>query len=143
MAPMRQTFWVRAGLLAVGGLLLAGAAFVTLVPPTEDSIYPKCSLHRLTGLHCMGCGMTRSAHSLLNGRVEQAFAYNLFGPLMVSWLVVEVVRRGYVRLRGRPDPGWWFRMDWTPWLLTVLGVYMVLRNLPVWPFILLAPHELG
>ena len=141
---MRQQAWVRAGLVAVGGLLLAGGVgFLAVVPPTDSALYPKCQLHQLTGLHCMGCGATRSAHSLLNGRVGQAFAYNLFAPAAVVWLAVEAVRRGWYRLRGRPDPGWWFRAGWTPGLLAALGVYMLLRNLPAWPFTLLAPHEVG
>lgn len=140
---MRLTTWVRVGLVAVGGLLLAGGvALVAVVPPTETSFYPKCQLYQTTGLHCMGCGMTRSAHSLLNGRVGQAFAYNLLAPLAAVWVAAEVGRRGWARLRGRPDPGWWYRVDWTPWLLLVLGLYMGLRNLPAWPFTVLAPHEL-
>ena len=143
-APMRRTTWVRAGLLAVGGVLaVAAAAFVAVVPPTEHSLYPKCQLYQTTGLHCMGCGLTRSAHSLLNGQVLQAFAYNIAGPLLVGWAAFEAGRRGWAWLRGRPDPGWWFRVDWTPWVMLVLGVYMVLRNLPWWPFTVMAPHELG
>ena len=141
---MRQRTWVRVGLVFVGGLLAAGGvAFVALVPPTPDSFYPKCQFHQVTGLHCMGCGITRSAHSLLNGRVVQAFAFNLFAPLIVVWLGYEGGRRLVAWLRGRPDPGWWVHGDWMPWLLAAMGLYMLLRNLPTWPFNLLAPHELA
>ncbi len=141
---MRQARWVRAGLVAVGGLLLAGGlAYVALVPPDAVSVYPKCQLHQLTGLHCPGCGLTRSAHSLLNGRPGQAVAYNVLVPVLLAWLAVEAARRGRAWYRGRPDPGWWLRAEWAPWLLAGLGVFAVLRNLPVWPLILLAPHEIG
>src|SRR5688572_14934440 len=70
------------GALAAGAVLLAGAgAFVlATVPPTAASFYPKCLSHLLLGIHCPGCGLTRTAHSLLNGRLAQAFAYN---PLLV------------------------------------------------------------
>ena len=135
---------MRVGIVVVGGLLVAGGlAFVAVVPPTADSFYPKCQLYQTTGLHCMGCGLTRSAHSLLNGRLEQAVAYNLFTPLLVVWLAFEGGRRAVARLRRRPNPGWWFRAEWTPWLLGALALYMLLRNLPAWPFTLLAPHDLA
>lgn len=141
---MRLTIWVRVGLVAIGVLLAAGAAlFVAAYPPTDNSFYPKCQLHQLTGLHCMGCGMTRSTHSLLNGQVAQAFAYNPFAPVAVVWLITESARRVWPQMRGRSDPGWYFRADWTPWLMLVLSAFMVLRNLPWWPFHLLAPHKLS
>jgi hypothetical protein len=132
---------VRGGLAAVGLTLVAGA--VAFVPPTADSFYPKCQFHHLTGLHCMGCGLTRSAHSLLNGRLLQSAAYHPLGPVLAAWLLAELGRRGLARWRGRPDPGWWFRGDWVPWLLAGLAVFMLLRNLPWWPLTLLAPHPLG
>ena len=122
---MRTRAWVRVALVLVGGLLLAGAAALVAL-----------------GLHCMGCGLTRSAHSLLTGRPLQALAYNLFGPLAVLWLGWEAARRAWAWVRGRPDPGWWVRGDWMPWLIALMCGYMLLRNLPWWPFTLLAPHEL-
>ena len=65
------------GALAAGAVLLvgAGAFVVATVPPTAASFYPKCLSHQLLGIHCPGCGLTRAAHSLLNGRLAQAFAY--------------------------------------------------------------------
>lgn len=136
--------WVRVGVVLVGGLLLAGAAaFVAVVPPTAGSFYPKCEFHQLTGLHCPGCGLTRSAHHLLTGRPLQAVGDNLFGPLALVWLGWEAGRRGRARLRGRPDPGWWVRADWVPWLLGALALFTVLRNVPAWPLTLLAPQPLG
>ena len=130
--------------MVVGGLLLTGAAaFLAVVPPTAMSLYPKCEFHRLTGLHCTGCGLTRSAHHLLNGRPLRAIGDNLFGPLAAAWLVWEGGRRVWAWLRGRPDPGWWMRTDWVLWLVGALAAYTVLRNLPAWPFTLLAPQELS
>lgn len=136
--------WVR-GILLLFGVMgaMAGIYLLATIPPTEDSFYPRCQLHSLTGLHCPGCGTTRALHALFNGRVAQALAYNPLAfivPPLLAWSFMKSV-------------GNWYRQ--TPWcrtrngsrylhwvLLAALLTYAVLRNLPIHPFNLLAPHEL-
>lgn len=102
---------------------------------------PGCTFHRLTGFHCPGCGMTRAAAALLHGEVAAAFRLNPVGilllPLALAGLAIELL--GWVR--GRPLP---FHMNpgargaWA--LVLIIAGFWVLRNLPWWPFTLLAPH---
>jgi hypothetical protein len=140
---------VRGGVVAVVALLAAGGlAVVAAVPPANDSYYPKCHFHQLTGLHCPGCGMTRSLHAALNGHFLQAVAYNLLAPVFLPLVAVMVVRTLWAWLweespaRPAREPRRWAR--WVPWVaFAVIATYWLLRNIPAYPFTLLAPHELA
>ena len=135
---------VRAGLMAVAGLILGAALyFVAQNPPTDDSYYPKCISYKFTSIHCPGCGSTRALHALLNCNLEQAFAYN---AVMVSLLPLGLfilVRSLWHRAWGTTPsrlPGY----VWVPRILAVVFIlFWILRNIPVYPFELLAPHELA
>jgi hypothetical protein len=136
---------VRLGLLVVLATLSAGAlCYVAAVPPDDNSPYPKCQLHSLTGLHCPGCGMTRSLHSILNGQFLQAMAYNLLSPILLPFLAITAVRSLWAWAWGeKRSPRRRWLPSWMPLVIgTVLLTFAVVRNIPVYPFTLLAPHEL-
>ncbi len=147
MPPPAPRVWVR-GCLAALAVLAAGvgAYVITAVPPAASPFYPKCQTYALFGLHCPGCGMTRAGHALLTGDVSQAFAYNLFAPVVLPALAVGLGRSLWGWVRGRPPgaigpPPHWAR-HW-PWAVGGLMLaYGVARNVPVEPFTRLAPHEL-
>lgn len=131
----------RAGWLALGILLMACGAF-SLRERGPDGLpwLPDCTFYRLTGLHCAGCGMTRAAHATLHGRIGEAFRFNPVGmvllPLACFGVGLEIL--GWVR--GRPLP---FRLNvgvagaWA--IVWIVVAFWILRNLPWWPFTLLAP----
>jgi hypothetical protein len=120
---MPRTRFVLAGLLAVAAVLLFA------YDPTCSTFFPPCPFHWLTGLNCPGCGSLRATHSLLHGHLGEAFGFN---PL----LVLSIPFLGALVLRGS-----WAYNAWVPWMaFGVLLAYGVLRNIPVWPLVLLAPH---
>jgi hypothetical protein len=130
------------------GCVVAGGVYVVaVVPPTDATFFPKCHFHQLTGLHCPGCGVTRALHAALNGHVTQALAYNLLAPLLIPVIGVMILRVLWAWLWDKSTSSqqalsqrW---MHWMPWvLLGVLITFGVLRNIPYYPFNLLAPHEL-
>lgn len=138
---------VRGSLVLLGAAGLAVALWVlATVPPTDATPYPKCMFHQTTGLHCPGCGLTRSVHAALNGRFEQAFAYNVLAIVILPWLAVSGLRSLWSWVWGTPPrPSRWPAgvKRWTPLTIgIVLTVFWVLRNIPVYPFTLLAPHEI-
>ena len=105
------------------------AAVVFAFDPARVSLFPPCPLHQYTGLWCPGCGTTRAMHQLLHGNVTAAFRFN---PLAISLLPVI----GYLAVRREEQamkPVW----IWT--LLGVVVAFGVLRNIPAYPFTLLAP----
>lgn len=131
-----RAMWVVLGILA-----LAGAAFVLHQRgPHGVPWVPSCTFHRLTGLNCPGCGMTRAAHATLHGRIGEAFRFNPVGMALLPVVGIGVGIKILGWVRGRPLP---FRMNvgkYGVWVLVgVVVVFWILRNVPVWPFNLLAP----
>lgn len=117
--------------------LLAGGLILYQVDPAAVSWLPKCPLYQLTGWHCPGCGVTRAAHALLHGDVPGALAKN---PLLVG--AAPIVAGYCVWKRRREGRGWTTKISARAvlGLLAVLLVFAVLRNIPVYPLELLAPH---
>src|SRR5436190_19023711 len=73
-------------------------------PPAQTGWYPGCLFHRLTGLHCPGCGGTRCAHALLHGDLPQALAYHVLFPFLLPFLLFWAGRHAVAAPRGRPAP---------------------------------------
>jgi hypothetical protein len=115
--------------IVLAGLLVVGTVALYLYDPACCRLFPPCPFHLLTGLNCPGCGSLRATHSLLNGRVSEAFRFNPLLVLSISFVGALVLRRS------------WAYKVWVPWMaFAVLLAYGVLRNIPAWPFVLLAPH---
>lgn len=143
----RRRRLVRIGLLSIPAVL--GVGVLLLVAnnhPNTYTYFPKCQLHSLTGLHCPGCGMTRSVHALLNGQVSQALAYNVLWPVLLPVLAFSLGKSLWSWAWG-VEPRRTARKPLLPtWMPYVLGglllVFSIARNIPYHPFTLLAPHEL-
>ena len=120
--------------------LAAGAGFWLLRnfdPNAAGNPFPECMFRAFTGWYCIGCGMTRALHALAHGDVLRAFSMN---PLAMSLLAVSP-------LLGAWKLGWqprWMRpliatVSEPKFWLVLLPAYWVMRNLPWFPFTLLAP----
>ena len=131
----------RAASVACGLLALAIVAFLLRqYGPTGLPWLPGCTLHNLTGLNCPGCGMTRAAYAMLQGRLGDAFRLNPLGmillPVASVGLGIELINWA----REKPLP---FRIKigargvWI--LIGIIIGFGILRNIPLWPFNLLAP----
>lgn len=101
---------------------------VALSTPGKSAWLPSCLFHRLTGLHCPGCGNTRALHALMHGDIAGAFANNLL-------LVPALMLLGVLLVRPR--------LAFNRWICLVVAVavtvFFVARNLPWMPFAALAP----
>ena len=140
---IRQSRTVRLGLLAVlGCLALLGVWFVRTHRPGEFPFYPPCMLHVTTGLHCPGCGATRCVSAVLDGEFEQAVAYNPLALLLLpaAGLTLAITLWHWAwgtRPRNLGPSKWWYIGS-----VVVLVTFGILRNIPAYPFTLLAPHKL-
>ena len=110
-------------------------------PSLGEGHLPQCTLRRLTGLDCAGCGMTRATHELLHLRIAEAVSYNpllvLASPFLLVWCGLEGAAWLYgERYRG---PRIKVSRNGGLWIVAVVVLYSVLRNIPVWPLTLLAP----
>jgi Protein of unknown function (DUF2752) len=129
--------WLLGAFLAL--LAILGLGLVFLYDPAKRGLYPSCPLYSLTGLHCPGCGTLRAIHRLLHGDLVGALSMN---SLMVvtlpflGWYALSELRTIYGR---SPLPGCVFIGSHPFGLASLFILYMVVRNLPWFPFRLLAP----
>lgn len=102
------------------------------------SISPGCLFHRLTGWDCPGCGATRSTFALLKGDFLAAWKLNPMYCLLLLVGVLAIFAMLHARSRGQSVVGLRVgtRTMWT--FLGLLVAFGIFRNIPVWPFSLLA-----
>jgi hypothetical protein len=125
---------------------LAGAAVAALAgiwllrnfdPNAANNPFPACMFRAFTGYYCIGCGLTRALHALVHGNLVAAFSMNPLAMLMLPIMPLLVAHSyGWNARVLRPlmvvitEPKFW---------LVVLPAYWIARNLPWFPFSLLAP----
>ena len=99
-----------------------------------------CVFHKLTGLYCPGCGSGRASAALLHLDFAAAFQYNCLYVLLLPFIVYYLLKQ-YIILVFRKDLLPMFSIDGlaAKIVLAVILVFWILRNIPVFPFTLLAP----
>ncbi|HOP80857.1 MAG TPA: DUF2752 domain-containing protein, partial [Armatimonadota bacterium] len=118
------------GLMVVVGLLVT----LYLFNPAVTRIYPPCPFNAITGLHCPGCGSLRAAHQLLHGNLIAALDLNPLFVLSLPFIVYYSLpsrRLDIVRCLSNR----YHSVGWG----VVIVLFWVLRNLPYYPFTILAP----
>ena len=133
LRPIQIAALTTAALAAVVGFWLLR----NFDPNAAGSLFPKCMFHALTGWYCIGCGMTRALHALAHGDVFGAFSMN---PLAMAMLAISPLLLGW-KLGWQPG---WLRplialVAEPKFWLVLLPLYWIARNLPWFPFTLLAP----
>lgn len=59
---------------------------LSILLPTDGLGVDICLMHRLTGLSCPGCGLTRSITCITHGELSKAAAYHPFG--LIIWVLL-------------------------------------------------------
>lgn len=108
----------------------------------EKQIFPKCPFHVLTGLYCPGCGSQRAISALLHLDLFSAMRFNvllimslpiigysIYASAMNTFTTVKVQQRLFHSVK----------FIWA--LAIVVLLFWILRNIPQYPFNLLAPHH--
>lgn len=124
-------------LVSAAAALAAGVVFA--IDPATGGFYPPCPTHVLTGLFCPGCGSLRAIHALLHGDFTAAAGRNLLVVALTPYLIYEYVSFGLSAFGARVPrrlfstrAGAWF-------LIGAIAAFTILRNIPLYPFSLLAP----
>jgi hypothetical protein len=119
-------------------------AFITVVilllqfdPNKVGNPLPPCPFHWLTGLYCPGCGATRALHALLHGNFQKAFSMNIVFVFALPVVLLLVLKQVIKLPTSLLKPANFFS-DARPWAWLLIS-FAVLRNLPWYPFNLLAP----
>ena len=112
------------------GLAGGGLTFLLfLFPADRYEFWPKCILHQCTGLYCPGCGNTRALSALLHGNFVDSLKMNV---LFIPAVIVVVLSTLYPRITYNRVFSWGVTI--------VVILFFILRNIPCYPFSLLAPH---
>jgi Protein of unknown function (DUF2752) len=120
--------------LVLAGTLLGIAAMVFFFNPATHNFYPVCQFHRLTGLNCPGCGMTRAFYALLHGNFSTALHDNALFVFALGILAIRGGWFGWNEFRGRANREFFPAKFLWPLLIFAL-VFTVLRNLPAFAFL--------
>lgn len=133
----RRPLWPLLPPLAV----LMMAALALLITHLTSGAGTSCGFRKLTSLHCPGCGGTRCAYDILRGNLLGAFSHN---ALAFTGFFVFLLGSGYLIIRmtilGKPAPQIPnIKAFWLWYVLAGVVMFTVLRNVPAWPFSLLAP----
>jgi hypothetical protein len=124
-----------AALYAFGLLVIAA---VELVDPAGSPYDPKCPFRAITGLSCPGCGGLRALHEALHGHLGAAIRLNpilaVLVPIFGYGVLDDLSRVFRSRALSRPRirPAWWLA------LALIVGVFWVVRNIPCYPFTVIA-----
>lgn len=114
----------------VAALAACGCVVVALVDPTERMVTPPCPLRAATGWWCPLCGATRAASRLLRGDVTTALRFNAVFVVLLPLAVLVWVAAAFPHRLRWLDPVRSRSRSILIAVVAVLGVFMVVRNLP-------------
>ena len=125
-------------------ILILGGAFVYYYffnnPTEKGTVFLRCPSNYLFGINCPGCGSQRAIHQLLHLDFAEALRYNALIVITLPFLIYiglvwlyNFVYEEQVRIKIFYNN----TFVWT--LFIVIILYGVVRNIPVYPFTLLAP----
>ena len=112
--------------------------------PFQNPFVPACSFYSFTNLYCPGCGMTRALHAVLHGHPGEAFAYNVMWPLLLLFVIGSFSLWFQFLITGKspfqPVNRLFGKYPSIGWIIVILLFsFWIMRNIPGYPFTLLAP----
>ena len=124
-------------ILSAGIFLLAVVFYFS--DPLKLTIFPRCPFNVITGYYCPGCGSQRAIHSMLHLNLAGTASYNfLFLPAFFL-IIYHYLHPILNRLLNWKLPNVLY-LKYTPVvILVIVLLFWILRNIPLYPFSLLAP----
>ena len=114
--------------------------YLFLFNPTSGNYYPPCPFYYLTGYYCPGCGSLRGMHQLLHGHIIKALDYNPLMVLSIPFIIYLVFSQYDIKLKGKKlIKRVYFSYTFYTVLLLIIFTYWIIRNIPLYPFTILAP----
>ena len=129
-------------LIIIGAAVIAVSLLYFFLDARVGDIFPHCPFHTLTGLYCPGCGSQRALSSLLHADFLQAINFNILLVISLPFLiyaaivaVVNAFKKQQVKQQIFYSP------FFVKTVLVIVIAFWILRNIPKYPFNLLAPHQ--
>jgi len=103
-------------------------------------ITPKCILYDSTGFYCPGCGSQRATHQLFNFNIFGVLQQNVLYFISFFILGYHFIVTGMNTLFKKNIYNYVYHPKTPLVILTIIVVFWILRNIPYYPFNLLAPN---
>ncbi len=140
----------------ISAIVCGIALLYFFVDARYSGFFPRCPFFTLTGLYCPGCGSQRAVSSLLHGDIIKAFHYNVMLaaslPLVlysafrttIYWIIKDLGEKRnmiwvrFFTLNSIPQKIFYSPV-FVKAVLVIIVLFWILRNIPVYPFTVLAP----
>ena len=126
-------------LVATLAALAVGVVMLAVFDPARCGVFPPCPVRYLTGWYCPGCGSLRAIHQLLRGNLRAAWALNPLTIILLPFLTYGLASSALFEISGQGLPQPFLRAFWIRALGAAIILFGIARNLPLYPFDLLAP----
>jgi len=123
--------------IAVG--IIGLGLFYFFINPQEVNFLPECPLHATTGFYCPGCGSQRATHQLLNFNIFGALQQNVLYLLSLMLLGYHLIVTGINTIFKKQLFNYIYHPKTPLIILVLIIIFWMLRNIPYYPFNLLAP----
>ena len=103
--------------------------------------FPKCPFYLFTGLYCPGCGSQRAISALLHGNIMEAASMNILLVLYLPFIMYSGLVH-FINAFRKKEPlqkAIFYNPLFVKITLALVLIFWVLRNIPQYPFNLLAP----
>jgi hypothetical protein len=125
-------------IVSIAALIMSLLYF--FIYPAYGKYFPKCLFYSFTGLYCPGCGSQRALAALLHGDITRALRDNLLAMVTLPFLFYSFT---ILCLNTFSKQQFRNKIFYSPVfvkaVLIIIIVFSIVRNIPSYPFSLLAP----
>jgi len=120
-------------------LLIAMVFLYYFINPSDVDFLPKCILYTTTGIYCPGCGSQRATHHLLNFNILGLLQQNIFYFIVLLMMGYHLVITSINLFLKKHLYNYIYHPKTPIIFLIFLILFWIVRNIPYFPFNLLAP----
>ncbi len=120
-------------------IIIAAIILLYKINPSTSSFFPSCPVYTITGLYCPGCGSLRALHQLFHGNISNAFGFNPLMVIALPFIAYSFLSYILDGITGKTLPKIFIPAFYIWLILGIILLFGILRNIRIYPIILLAP----